>query len=104
MQFQRRSKIWARLAIDVRCFGQVVWEIGLQDAAARGAHMFLFFAPCGWQEPLLVTLHGQGGAERVEVQISRWIEGSGSIGHVAKCPSGLGPTEPKAVRARSISA
>jgi hypothetical protein len=79
MQFQRRSKSWARLAIDVRCFGQVVWEIGLQDAAAGGPHV-LFFAPCGWQEPLLVTLHGQGGAEWVEVQISRWIEGSGSIG------------------------
>jgi hypothetical protein len=59
----------------VRWFGRLACR-----TQPPGAHMFLFFAPCGWQEPLLVTLHGQGGAERVEVQISRWIEGSGSIG------------------------
>jgi hypothetical protein len=43
-QFQRKSKRRARLAIDVRCFARVVWEIGPQDAAAGGPHV-LFFAP-----------------------------------------------------------
>jgi hypothetical protein len=68
MRFQRRPKSRTWLAIDVRCFAQVVWEIGLQDAAARGPHV-LFFAPRDWQEPLLVTLRGQGGAGRVESTI-----------------------------------
>ena len=37
-QFQRKSKRRAWLAIDVRCFARVVWEIGLQDAGAGGPH------------------------------------------------------------------
>jgi hypothetical protein len=64
-QFGRKSKRRAWLAIDVRCLARVVWEIGLQDAAA-GAHMF-YFCTRGWQEPLLVTLRGRGGGgKRVE--------------------------------------
>lgn len=94
MQFRRRPKSRTWLAIDVRCFAQMVWEIALQDAAAGGPHV-LFFASRDWQEPLLVTLCGQGGAGTGQkVQFSRWIEDQGQLARSQKS-SGLGPTRAK---------
>jgi hypothetical protein len=103
MQFQRGPKTGARLAIDVRRFAQVVWEIGLHDAGAGGPHV-LFFAPRDLQEPLFVTLRGQrrGRTDRkynltAELRIrANW--------QVAKSPLVWGQPKPKAVRARSSGA
>jgi hypothetical protein len=64
-QFQRKSKRRAWLAIDVRCFARVVWEIGLQDAAAGVPHdLFLY--------PWLARASSYHSTQ-VESTISRWI-------------------------------
>lgn len=75
-QFQRKSKRRAWLAIDVRCFARVVWEIGLQDAAAGGPHV-LFLHP--WLARASSDNSTRASGQRVESTISRWIEGQGQL-------------------------